>query len=225
MFVAARLSGDIKTAFPEGKPADDAGSKSAADAKGPKPDNAQLKQGKINAIVVADTDILSDYMWIRNQTFFGLDVPQTLANNGDFVINALDNLSGNNDLISLRTRGDYSRPFTTVEAIRKQAESEFRDREKALQAKLDQTEKRLAELQKDTTGSNLILSDEQTKEIEKFKQDQVQTRKELRNVQHELRKNIESLGTELKFINIALVPLLIAFLAVLAGYLRSRRYQ
>ena len=218
--LAARLSGNIKTAFPEGKPADESDKKSSSEA-----DSAQLKQGKINAILVADTDILSDYMWIRNQTFFGLDVPQTLANNGDFVINALDNLSGNNDLISLRTRGDYSRPFTTVEAIRKQAESEFRDREKALQAKLDQTEKRLAELQKDTTGSDLILSAEQTKEIEKFKQDQVKTRKELRNVQHQLRKNIESLGTELKFINIALVPFLIAFIAVLAGYLRSRRYQ
>ena len=223
--LAARLSGNIKTAFPEGMPVDAKENKSPSGTNDTKPDSAQIKQGKINAILVADTDLLSDYMWIRNQTFFGLNVPQTLANNGDFVINALDNLSGNNDLISLRTRGDYSRPFTTVEAIRKQAESEFRDREKELQAKLDQTEKRLVELQKDTKGSNLILSPEQTKEIEKFKQDQVKTRKELRNVQHQLRKNIERLGTELKFINIGLVPLLIAFIAIFAGYVRSRRYQ
>jgi len=224
--LAARLSGDVKTAFPEGIPADeDKQEESTAGATPAKPAAEQLKEGKINAILVADTDILSDYMWIRTQSFFGLDIPQTLANNGDFVINALDNLSGNNDLISLRTRGNYSRPFTTVEEIRKQAESEFRDREKELQAKLDETEKRLVELQKDTTGSELILSPEQTREIEKFKQEQVNTRKELRNVQHELRKNIERLGTELKFINIGLVPLLIAFIAIIAGYLRSRRYQ
>lgn len=223
--LAARLSGSIKTAFPEGKPAADEEKNDGSVTKDTTPAADQLKEGNINAILVADTDILSDYMWIRTQSFFGMDVPQTLANNGDFVVNALDNLSGNNDLISLRTRGDYTRPFTTVEAIRRQAESEFRDREKQLQAKLDQTEKRLVELQKETTGSDLILSPEQTKEIEKFKQEQVKTRKELRNVQHQLQKDIESLGTALKFINIGLMPLLIALFAIVAGYIKSRRYQ
>ena len=225
--LAARLSGTSKTAFPKGMPSDDEdkGSVSKTDSSKTADNDTEIKQGKINAILVADTDILSDYMWIRTQNFFGVQVPQTLANNGDFVIDALDNLSGNNDLISLRTRGDYSRPFTTVEKIRKQAESEFRDQEKELQAKLDRTEKRLVALQKDTKGSSLILSPEQTKEIEKFKTEQVQTRKELRNVQHQLRKNIERLGTELKFINIGLVPLLIAFMAVVAGYIKSRRHQ
>jgi ABC-type uncharacterized transport system involved in gliding motility auxiliary subunit len=219
--LAARLGGKASTAFPDGLP------ESSADKQedsGPKPAGADLiKEGNINAILVADTDLLSDYMWIRMQNFFGLEIPQTLANNGDFVINALDNLSGNNDLISLRTRGNYSRPFTTVEAIRRQAEAEFRDQERQLQAKLDETEKRLNELQRENDGGDLILTPEQTAEIEKFRLEQINTRKELRNVQHELQKNIERLGTQLKFINIGLVPLLIAVAAVAAGYLRSRR--
>ena len=208
--IAARLSGKISTAFPDGLP-----------GAGGQP----LKEGNLNVILIADTDMLSDYMWIRTQTFFGVEVPQTLANNGDFVINSLDNLSGNNDLISLRTRGNYSRPFTTVEEIRRNAESEFRDREQELQAKLEETEQRLGELQQETGGSELILSPEQTSEIEKFRQEQINTRKELRNVQHELQKNIERLGAQLKFINIGLIPLLIAALAITAGFLRSRRYQ
>lgn len=223
--LAARLSGIVKTSFPKGPPADNK-DKGSVTKTGKTDDNgSQIMKGGINAILVADTDMLSDYMWIRTQNFLGIQVPQTLANNGDFVIDALDNLSGNNDLISLRTRGDYSRPFTTVEKIRKQAESEYRTREKELQAKLDQTEKRLVALQKNTTGSRLILSPAQTKEIEKFKTEQMQTRKELRNVQHQLRKDIERLGTELKFINIGLVPLLIAFIAVIAGYIKRRRHQ
>jgi len=217
--LAVRLSGTAKSAFPDGLPGKKTDDRPGAPASG----NA-LKEGKINAILVADTDLLSDYMWIRTQSFFGVDVPQTLASNGDFVINALDNLSGNNDLISLRTRGNYSRPFTTVDKIRRTAESEFRDRERELQTKLEETEKRLGELQKDTHGSDLILTPEQTQEIEKFRQEQITTRKELRNVQHELQKNIEQLGSILKIINIGLVPLLIAILAIVAGYLRSRRH-
>ena len=214
--LAARLSGKVSTAFPDGLPG--AGSDAAAGSN-------PIKEGNINVILVADTDLLSDYMWIRMQSFFGLEVPQTLANNGDFVINSLDNLSGNNDLISLRTRGNYSRPFTTVEEIRRNAESEFRAQERELQTKLEETEKRLGELQQDTGEGDLILSPEQTQEIEKFRQEQINTRKELRNVQHELQKNIERLGTPLKFINIGLVPMLIGALAITAGYLRGRRYQ
>jgi ABC-type uncharacterized transport system involved in gliding motility auxiliary subunit len=217
--IAARLSGHVTTAFPDGLHGAGTDQEPAADAQAAGP---HIKEGDINVILVADTDLLSDYMWIRTQSFFGLDIPQTLANNGDFVINALDNLSGNNDLISLRTRGNYSRPFTTVEEIRRAAESEFRDRERELQARLEETEKRLGELQQDTGGSDLMLSPEQTREIEKFRQEQISTRKELRNVQHELQKNIERLGSQLKFINIGLVPLLITVMAITGGYLLGR---
>ena len=220
--VVARLSGVAKTSFPQGLPTEEGGETGDSD-QAASADTVQ--EGNINAILVADSDMLSDFMWIRTQSFFGLEIPQTLANNGDFVINSLDNLSGNNDLISLRTRGNYSRPFTRVEEIRRQAESEFRDRERELQAKLEETEQRLLELQQETSGSDLILSPEQTQEIEKFRQEQINTRKELRNVQHELQKNIERLGTQLKFINIGLIPLLIAICAITAGYLYNRRHQ
>lgn len=205
--LAARISGQVKTAFPEG--VDD------------RP--AKLKEGNINAIVVSDTDILNDMFWIRTQSYFGVEVPQPIANNGDFVINSLENLSGNTDLISLRSRGGSSRPFTRVETIRRAAEDEFREREKALQAKLEQTEKRILELQRDAGGGELILSSEQTQEIEKFRLEQVKTRKELRAVQHELQKNIERLGTQLKFINIGLIPLLIMLAAIATVAIRVRR--
>ena len=99
--------------------------------------------------MVSDTDILADHFWIRKQDMLGVSVPQPVSNNGDFVINSIENLSGNTDLISLRGRGKYSRPFLKVETIRKQAESKFREREKELQVALQETEKKIQQLQQE----------------------------------------------------------------------------
>ncbi|MCZ6526227.1 MAG: Gldg family protein [Gammaproteobacteria bacterium] len=207
--LATRLSGHVNTAYPEGLDGEDS--------------STLLQEGDINIILVADTDILNDLFWIRTQNFFGMEMPQAIANNGDFIVNSLENLSGNNDLISLRSRGEFSRPFSRVEKIRRAAEDEFRERERQLQSKLQETEKRMQALQKDASSSDLILSAEQNREIEKFREVQLTTRKELRAVQHELQKNIERLGTQLKFINIGLMPMLITIIAIVSGVYRSRR--
>jgi ABC-type uncharacterized transport system involved in gliding motility auxiliary subunit len=215
LILAARLSGHVNSSFPEGNPvpAEEGGSS--------KP--ASLSEGDINVVLVADTDILNDIFWVRRQNFFGMDIPQPIANNGDFVVNTLENLSGNTDLISLRSRGEFSRPFEVVETIRREAEAKFRDRERELQAKLTETEQRIMALQSERGESDLILSKEQNTEIEKFQSEQLKTRKELRAVQHELQKNIESLGSKLKFINIGLMPLLIMMAAIATGLYRTRR--
>ena len=175
-------------------------------------------------IVVADTDLLADRFWVRMERFLGMQVPNPFANNADFLINAVDNLGGNDDLISLRSRGVYARPFEVVERIKRDAEGQFREREKALQAKLKDTEAKLKELrQRPDSGGESLLSPEQRKEMEMFRKEQLATRKELRTVQHELGRNIEQLGTWLKAINIGLVPLLIALLAFGASVVRQRR--
>jgi ABC-type uncharacterized transport system involved in gliding motility auxiliary subunit len=213
--LAVRLSGHVSSAYPEGSPA-------AAEEDEPSKE-AYLKEGDINVILVADTDILSDIFWVRKQNFFGVEIPQPIANNGDFVVNTLENLSGNTDMISLRSRGEFSRPFEVVETIRREAEDKFRDRERELQSKLTETEQRIQGLQREGGESDLILSKAQNTEIEKFQTEQLKTRKELRAVQHELQKNIESLGAKLKFINIGLMPLLIMIAAILTGLYRTRR--
>ena len=212
--LAARLTGNVKTAFPDGAPKD-AGKfdKVLTESKQP-----------INVIVVADADMLEDRFWVNVQNFLGQRIAIPRANNGAFVVNAIDNLSGSNDLISLRSRADFSRPFEKVKEIQRDAEQQFRDREKQLEAKLNQTEQKLRDLQRQKSADNAqILSPEQEREIEQFQLERVKTRKELRNVQHELRKNIEALGTRLKFINIALVPILIILFAIGLGIYRHKR--
>ena len=231
LVLAARLSGVVKTAFPQGKPRNAEGKKAEGDTADPAPsadavdkDFIAESKGPVNVIVVGDTDILADRFWVQMQDFLGLNVPQAIADNANFVINALDNLGGNDDLISLRSRGEYARPFTKVASIQRDAELRLRDRERGLQEKLKDTEKKIQDLQrKKGEGSTLLLSSEQKREIESFRDEQLKTRKELRAVQHDLRRNIERLGDWLKFINIALIPILIGLGAALAGVWRARR--
>ncbi len=219
--IAARLQGHAMTAFPEGL-LDDEGNKKNSGS-----DNL-VSEGNINIIVIADTDILNDTFWIRYKPYFGVNLPQPIANNGDFVVNALENLSGSSDLASLRTRGEYTRPFERVEAIRRSAELEYREREQKLVATLRETEQKIRTLQQKQGGdggeeSALLLTPEQSAEIEKFQTLRIDTRKQLRAVQHDLKKNIESLGAKLRFFNIAFLPLIIILISIGTGVYRVTR--
>ena len=207
--IAMRVSGQAETAFPDGRPRGDDQKNASPDA-----DFVARSQAAINVIVVADTDLLADRFWVRFNTFGDMRMPEPFGNNGDFLINSIDNLGGNDDLISLRSRGQYTRPFKVVQSIQREAEAQFRDRQKALQDKLSETESKLAALQGEHSGKELILTPEQKSELETFRDEQLKTRKELRAVQHELDANIEGLGTRLKFLNTALVPLIIAVFAI-----------
>lgn len=214
LILAARINGKVKTAFPEGRP--------ASDEKDPT-FVAESKQD-MNVIVVADTDILSDRFWVQFQNFMGTRVPTAHADNAKFVLNSIDILGGNADLISLRSRGEYSRPFERVEAIQREAEKQFRAREQALQAKLQETEQKIQQSQQQSTDdSGTLLSPEQRKEIDNFRLEQIKTRKELRNVQHDLNKNIEKLGNQLKFLNIGLIPILIGCIAIGTALFNMKR--
>ena len=212
--LAARIRGKTKSAFPQGSPvAVDSGAVSLKEAK-----------DLINVIVVADIDLLSDRFWVDVRNFFGQRVATPRANNAALVVNALDHLSGSSDLINLRSRGEFSRPFEKVKEIQRDAEKRFLDKEKEVREKLKETERKIQALQNQKQANNaILLSNEQRLEMENFRMEQVKTRKELRNVQHELRKNIEALGMQLKFINIGLVPLLVVLFAAGFGIYRSRR--
>lgn len=217
--IVARISGPAETAYPNGRPLDETESLAPAD------DTFVTKSSEpINVIVVADTDILADRFWVRYENFLGQQMPRATSNNADFLINAIDNLGGNDDLIGLRSRGEYSRPFVVVQQIRRDAEAQFRDRERALQMKLQEAEQKMAQMQqqRDESGEYL-LSPEQKKEIELFRKEQLKTRKELRSVQHELQRKIEELGSNLKKINIGLIPILISVFAIGISVYRIRR--
>jgi ABC-type uncharacterized transport system involved in gliding motility auxiliary subunit len=215
--LAARLQGKVKSAFPEGPPAEQKEASTASHLA----ESAQ----DINVIVVADTDLLSDRLWVRTQNFLGQRITTAWANNGDFVINALDYFTGSGDLIGMRGRATSVRPFTRVEALKRAADARFLATEQQLQEQLQETERKLNELQSGRKqGDNpLILTPEQRAELERFQEQKVTIRQELRQVRHNLDRDIESLGTTLKLINIGLMPLLISLGALTLIVLRSYR--
>ncbi len=229
--VAARVSGTLASAFPQGKPSLDAGEENSAGDRRDDGSNAGDAPGAhlgesrepANLIVVADVDLLSDPMWVQVQNFFGQQLANAFASNGAFVINALESLGGSSDLISVRSRGSYSRPFTRVDALRADAESRLRTTEQNLRRELADTERRLGELQssREDTGS-LLLTAEQQAEIDRFVDQRASIRKELRAVQRGLDADIERLGTVLKAINIGLVPLILTLVTLFAVWRRRR---
>ena len=203
--IAARVSGAVNSAFPGQAP-------------------LKTSSKPLNAIIVADSDLLQDFLWLESNSLFGQRVVTPTANNGDFVLNSLENLAGSNDLISLRGRGSYSRPFDRVEDLRRSAESRFRDQEQRLDAELATTEQKLAELQSrrsDTAAT--ILSAEQKAELDRFGAERSRIRRELRTVKLDLNRDIEALGRNVKLFNIVAWPLLVAGLALLYPAWRKRR--
>jgi ABC-type uncharacterized transport system involved in gliding motility auxiliary subunit len=226
--VAARVTGKVKSAFPEGKPKDAApeggNPETTPEAQTGTKDHLAESREPINVIVVADTDILQDRFWVQVQNFFGQRIGIPNSGNGTFVTNALDNLTGSNDLISVRSRAGYSRPFTLLRVLQQEAEQHFRQKEQALQEHLKATERKIQELQsQNPDGNTMILSVEQQEAIGKFRKELLQVRKELRSVQHELGKNIESVERWVKFINIGFVPLLIGVAGLWISSSRSRK--
>jgi ABC-type uncharacterized transport system involved in gliding motility auxiliary subunit len=246
--LAARLQGKLDSAFPDGPPAEPAKPQDSGGPEGASPqagqpassgsgsddpssdDNANAPQQHLssgdnaNIILVGDVDILSDRLWVQAQNFLGQQLKTAFANNGDFVVNALDNLSGSAALIGIRSRADFSRPFTTVEALRREADAKFRQTEQQLQKQLTDTENKLGQLQagREDEGS-LLMTPEQQQEIQQFLDEQVRIRRELRTVRRNLDRSIEQLGATLKVVNIGLMPFLLTVIALVVVALKRNK--
>jgi ABC-type uncharacterized transport system involved in gliding motility auxiliary subunit len=216
--LAARVTGPVESAFPQGPPPDQ------KPAAGPPAAHLAKSSAPVNIVIVADTDLLMDYMWVQTRELFGQRVAQAFANNGDLVANILDNLSGSSALISVRGRASFSRPFERVEALKRQADDRLRSKALELQSELQQTETKLTELQsKRNDQSSVMLSPEQESELKRFVAEKARVRKELRETQRGLDVDINRLNTWLKVINIAIAPLLVAVSGVIILSLRRRR--
>ena len=242
--LAARINGQTVSAFPNGAPKTpsetdedeivtatvDASSKSKpldnVVTSGVKPHISKSAE-PINVIIFADSDMLEDRFWATEQEFFGERIVFPHANNGDLVVNALDNLSGSNDLVGLRSRGTAYRPFSLIADLQTAAEQRFRAEEQRLQKKVSETQEKLGVLatgkQPEAATAEAILSEEQQTEIDKFRLELVETRGELRDVQLALREDIETLQGALRFANIAMIPILVTLFATGLGGVRAWR--
>lgn len=236
--LVARITGPAESAFPDGPPADEKKDAAAEDKKEGEADAAEKKEeakkepppghiakGEVSVVVVADTDLLDDRFWIQSQDFFGQRVVVPVANNGDFVANAIEVLAGGAELVSLRSRGTSTRPFEVVQDIRREAEQRYSAKEKELQDRLKELEGKMKDIRvvKDAQGQGVVLTSEQEAALEQFRADMVRTRQQLRDVQLALRHDIDRLEAWLQFVNIGLVPILVGLVAIVLGVVRMRR--
>jgi len=226
--LGARVTGEVKTAFPEGKPGapkeEDASEtdapedRSTAEAGG-------TASGKLNLVVFSDADLLHDNMWMQELGRIGQTVlVRPISENVDLLKNSVESVSGGQELMGIRMRGKTSRPFERVQEIQRDADQRFLARQQELERKLQDAERRLNELQKaKADGSEELVTAEQRKEEAKVREEFVQTRRDLRDVKHQLGKDIDGLGTSLKWLNIALMPALVCAAAVALGAMRSQQ--
>lgn len=206
--IAARLRGPFVSAFPE---------------LAKRPDHLASSPPNAEIILVADTDLLTDRLWVETQTFLAQPMLSAFANNGDFITNLVDNLSGTSALLSIRSRSSSQRPFTRVLALQRIADRKFLQKKQELESELADTKQRLDELQPAKGARDASTSTEQKHEIEQFLQRELEISKELRDVQHQFNAEIDALGTRLKVINIVLLPILITVFGLLYGWRRTRR--
>lgn len=205
--LAVRLAGTAVTAYPEQAESDP----------------EWLGEGAINAVLVADTDLLADNLWVQRQRFLGQVLLEPFADNGALAVNAVENLLGDANLISIRGRATSDRPFGLVDDLRREAEARLRATEQGLELELRETETRLTELQQARGDADLsILTPEQEAEIDRFMDQRLEIRRQLRQVRRELDKDIEALGGRIKIVNIALMPLLVTIVALVVAWRRRR---
>ncbi len=226
--LGARISGRLASAFP------DKAAPPPPEGAAPQPSTHVAKAADpVTAFVCSDVDMIADRFWITEDRIPGLQILlgyRKVSDNGDFVLSLIDQLTGSQDLISVRARGQYARPFTRVQAIQKEAERKHLATQQALDTEIREAEKRIAEIQRQrpdqatTQDGRIILTAEQQQEIQKLQEKLLATRKEKRQVELQMRKDIERLQFTLNVVNTATIPLVVCVVALgLAGFRASRR--
>ena len=175
-------------------------------------------------VVVADVDMLEDQYWSQSQNFFGQNIVQAINQNTVFLNNIVEKLTGSNDLIGLRSRTKSIRPFDKVLEIEEIARRSYQARQTELQEQLKSVKDEIAKLmQKSDPGQRVIVSPEVQEQIKQFQEKELVVAKQLRSVSKELRSSIVELGTKLKYLNLLLIPFLLAIYGSISLYTKSRR--
>lgn len=229
--LAIKLTGKFKTAFPDGKPEaekKDDGEKKPEEAAKDQPKEQGLMQSEkaTMVVLVGDSDMVYDHFCVQVQNFMGQQFAVPFNDNFTFVQNLIEQLSGDQNLISIRSRGKITRPFDKVGKMQAEAEQRFQDKIRQLEDELSEAQRKIGELQREKKADQkYVLSKEQKDAIAKFKQKEAETRKELKQVRKQLRQDVDSLAAWLKFYNIALIPIFVGITGVSVAVFKKRRIK
>jgi len=218
--LAVRLTGKFKTAFPDGKPADASATNAPASTAG-------LKESTVESSVVlfADSDFAADDFSLRKeQSPFG-DMVSPLNGNVSLLQNIVEQMTGDSNLIEIRSRATTLRPFTRIKKIEAAAEAQGEAKITELQNSLSDTQQRLDALQqqKKDKDQQFILSPEQRAELDNFNKQKAEVNRELRQAQKDLRKEVVALETRIEWLNILAVPLAVMVAGILMAIVKRKK--
>jgi ABC-type uncharacterized transport system involved in gliding motility auxiliary subunit len=220
--VAAMVTGDFTTAFPEGRPAPPPAEDGGESDPAPAVDNAPGKtSGTGTLVVVADADWLMDSYSVRRYNFLGVQAAEPINDNLAFASNLIEFMAGSKDLISIRTKGSSQHPFTVVRDMEADAQQRYQQQLEALEGRLSDVQRQLTELQSQVgDGGMLVASPEVADAIAEFQAQEAEMRRERRDIRRALREDIDALETKLVLINLFAGPLCIGAFGL---WFRQRR--
>ena len=227
VYMAYMLTGRFPSSFPDGVdvPVESKEKKEGAEKKQEAPATRHLsglKEASSDAavVVIADVDFISD-PFAYQESLFGTT---KVGDNSALLFNAVENLLGSTDLIAIRSRGNYQRPFTLVDRIERDAESETAQEEARINAQIEEFQNELSKVVSDARKKGergidaTALAGSKTDLELKIHEAKVR----LRQVQNQRRERIERLGLTLRNVNMLLAPAVILIFAIILGIHRSR---
>jgi len=224
--LAIRLTGKFKTAFPGGKPKPPASEPNEKKENAPAPDaNLKASQRESAVVLVGDSDMIQDQVAVRA---LGNPLGQRLfmPANGNlaFAENVIDQLTGDSNLIAVRSRASRERPFTVVKKMQADAEASYRSKIKELEESLADTQRKIGQLQSGKQeGQRFILSPQQQEELANFRKTEAEAKTQLKEVRKKLRADIDSLENRIKWLDIAGMPALVALTGLAFAIVKRRR--
>jgi len=223
--LVTHLSGNFKTAFPDGAP----GAKEEPAADGEKKEDEKTAEKSLkeavkpgNVFLVADIDAFFDRFAYNVQTFGGMQMATPSNGNAAFLMNLLDQATGSKYLIGSRSRAATRRPFTVIQEMEAEFEKNVGGKIAEFQTKQEEAQTKLQELQaQKSQGSELFLSPEQEAEIRKLREQQVEYSRLVRNQEKDLRRQKDKLSGNITLLNVAAMPVLVILVGL--GLFLKRR--
>lgn len=226
--IAIRLAGKFKTAFPDGKPADtktDDEQKEEKKEENKPEDSLKESKGENVVVLIGDADMLYDQFSVQIQNIFGQKIVIPRNGNLNLAQNLVEQMTGDSNLIGVRSRATLNRPFTVVQEMQARADESWRAKIKQIEDDLRETQTKLNELQtkKEKGQQRFILSKEQQAELERFRNKEAEAKRELKELRKNLRKDIDSLENRLKWTNIAGMPVLVTLFGIVLAVVKNKR--
>jgi ABC-type uncharacterized transport system involved in gliding motility auxiliary subunit len=237
--MVVRLSGEFATAFPEGDPAKKAAEEAPSDGEKKEGEEAKKEEEKKDedtslkkatapgrVLLIADTDFIYDANVVRRNQIPGLNmvIPEMLNENLTLVQNAAEQMSGDPDLINVRSRTGVSRPFTKQNEWYREAQQKFSAEVQEFSKKAKEAEAKLNEIVQKTPENidQALLSPEVQAQLKQLQQDEVQFRKRERELQKEVTREFRQKLATYKFGNTLLMPVIVIIAGIVIAILRRR---